>query len=111
MKPHERSAAIAKALASEPDGLPKNFATYVAALAEANEGLHLSWNDGALLGAFVAMMGACVAGWFWLDSPEPVSADWLDPLVDAVMSQPWLLIGVAGVVIVQMLTFWRRVTT
>ncbi len=108
MKPPERSAALAKALASET-GLPKDFAAQVAALAEAGgAGRHSTWHDVALLGAFVAMIGVCVAGWLWMGPQEPVDADWLAPVLGVVASQPWLFIGVAGVATVQMLTFRRR---
>ena len=111
MKTPERSAAIAKALASQPPGLPRDFAARVAALAETPESRRLSWNDGALFGAYVVMIAACLAGWFWLGPPESVSADWLEPVVDAAVSQPWLIAGLAGVAIVQTLTFRRRATT
>lgn len=111
MMPLERSPAIAKALASEPDGLPENFAAQVTALAEKNERRNLSWTDAALLGAFVVTMGACLAGWFWLGPRETVNTDWLRPVVDALVSQPWLCIGVAGFALVQMLAFRRRATT
>jgi hypothetical protein len=110
MKTLERSVAIAKALASEPDGLPEDFAAQVAALAAANEWRHLSWTDGALLGAFVAMIGVCVAGWFWLGPQESDRTAWLEPVVGTVASQPWLFFGIAGVAVVQMLTFRRRAT-
>lgn len=107
----ERSAAIARALASESPGLPKDFAAHVATLAEKNDHPHLRWTDGALLGAFVMMICACLTGWFWLGPQESLTSQWWRPLVDAAVSQPWSLFGVAGIAIVQALTFLRRATT
>jgi hypothetical protein len=37
-------------------------------------------------------------------------AEWVTSLVGAVASQPWLIIGVAGVAVVQALAFRRRAT-
>ena len=51
MKTPERSPAIARALAAEQDGLPKDFATQVARLAEAAaEARSSKWNEVALSG-------------------------------------------------------------
>jgi len=111
MRTPDRSAAIAKVLALQADGLPKDFPAQVAALAEARASArYLSLNDLALLGAFVLMIGVCVAGWLLFDSPEPGGVEWFAPIVRAVTSQPWLVLGVAGVAVVQMLTFRRRAT-
>ena len=71
---------------------------------------HSNWSDVALLGAFVAMIGVCVAGWFAFGPRELPRAEWLTSLAGAVASQPWLFIGVAGVAVVQALTFRRRAT-
>jgi len=111
VKTPERSAALARALASEADGLPEDFAARVAALADAERtGWRFSRNDAGLLGAFAAMIGVCVTGWKWFGTQEPGGAEWLGPLVDALSYDPWLIIGVAGVAIVQGLTFRRRAT-
>jgi hypothetical protein len=56
------------------------------------------------------MIGVCVAGWKWFGTQEPGGTEWLGPLVDALSYDPWLIIGVAGVAIVQGLTFRRRAT-
>lgn len=111
MKTPERSAALAQVLADESDGLPEDFATRVAALAQASgTARHSSWSDVALLGAFVAMIGVCVAGWFTFGSRGLTGAEWVTPILGAVTSQPWLIIGLAGVAVVQALTFRRRTT-
>jgi hypothetical protein len=111
MKTPERSAALARVLAVENDGLPDDFATHVAALAQASGTTRRSsWSDVALLGAFVAMICVCVAGWSTFGSRELPGEEWVTPIVDAVRSQPWLVIGVVGVAIVQALTFRRRTT-
>jgi hypothetical protein len=97
---------------SETDGLPKDFAAQVAAQAEAGSpAWHLSWNDVGLLGAFVAMIGICVAGWARLGAQGSGGGEWLDTIVGALASHPWLTIGMAGVAVVQGLTFRRRTTT
>jgi len=107
-----RSAAIAKALAMQTHELPANFPAEVAALAQARASArHVGLNDLALLGAFVLMIGICIAGWFIFEPQESGAAEWLDPVVRAMNSQPWLAVGVAGVAIVQMLTFRRRTNT
>jgi hypothetical protein len=112
MKTPQRNAAIAQALASETDGLRKDFASHVAALAEATETApRWSWNDAALLGAFITMLGVCTAGWWMFGELEPGGVEWLAPIVRVLESQPWLFIGVAGVVLVQVLTFRRRALT
>jgi hypothetical protein len=110
MKTPERSAAIAKALASESDGLPADFAARVAAAAEEIAAARRSWwNEIALALAFVAMIGVCVVGWFGFAAQESGSVEWFEPLISAAMSQPLLIIGIAGIAIVQALTFRRRV--
>jgi hypothetical protein len=112
MSTPERSAALGRALASEAEGLPANFAAQVAALAEARAAARSTFLTAlAMLGAFAAMIGVCVAGWFSFGKPEAGGVAWFDPLVQAVGPQPWLLIGVVGIVIVQMLTFRRRAST
>ncbi|HEV7607978.1 MAG TPA: hypothetical protein VGO61_11605 [Steroidobacteraceae bacterium] len=112
MKTPERSAALARALMSETDGLPKDFAAQVAALAEAGgPAWHLSWNDVGLLGAFVTMIGVCVAGWVRFGAQEAGGEEWLGTIVGAMLSHPWLVIGIAGVAMVQGLTFRRRATS
>jgi hypothetical protein len=112
MKNPERSAALARALAEPTDGLPKGFAKQVAALAEVEgKSSPWTWNDVGLLGAFVAMIGACVAGWSTFGASELGSAEWFDPVIGTVTTQPWLVIGVVGVAIVQLMTFRRRATT
>lgn len=110
MSTPKRSAAIARALASEPDGLPRDFAAHVAALARADRARAWSWNDVALLVAFFAMLGVCVLGMGWLGFAASVigDANWLAPVVEIAASHPWLLAGAVGVVLVQMLTFRRR---
>jgi hypothetical protein len=111
MKTPERSAVLARALAAEGDALPEDFAARVAALARAGgTARHSSWSDVALLGAFVAMIGVCIAGWVAFGSWELPDAEWMAPIVDAATSQPWLVAGAVGVGIVQALTFRRRTT-
>ena len=111
MRTPERSGTLARALAAESGGLPEDFAARVAALAQASgTARHSTWSDVALLGAFVAMIGVCVAGWFTFGSRELPGAEWVTRIVEVVTSQPWLVIGVAGVAIVQALTFRRRTT-
>ena len=108
-----RSAALARALAGATDDLPEEFASRVAALAETRGSAPLAnRNDVALLGAFLAMIGVCVAGWFAFGSREPAGMEmnWMDPLLGAILSQPWLIAGAAGLAIVQVLTFRRRTT-
>jgi hypothetical protein len=111
MNTPERSAAIARALASEADDLPEDFAVRVAALAEADERRSRAWNDLALLGAFVAMLGVCVAGWLTFAPQQRLNTEWLEPIAQVVASQPWLFIGVAGFVTVHLLSFRRRAMT
>ena len=108
----ERSAALARALAAQSDGLPKEFAKTVAALAEAEDAsFRLSWREAGLVGAFVAMIGVCVVGWVMLGTQDAGNTQWFGPAAGAVTIQPWLVIGVAGVALVQLLTFRRRATT
>ena len=109
MRTPERSAAIAKALAAQTPGLPANFPAQVAALAEARASAnHVGLNDVALLGAFILMICVCVAGWFIFEPLEPGGIEWVGPVVRGIVSEPWLAIGVAGVAVVQVLTFRRR---
>ena len=112
MKTPERSAALARALMAETEGLPKDFAARVATLAEAGGAAwHLSWNDVGMLGAFVATIGICVAGGFNFGGISSNDAEWLGTIVEALASRPWLIVGIAGVAFVQALTFRRRTTT
>lgn len=110
MNTPERSVAVARALASEQDGLPGDFATQVAALAKADRERAWSWNDFALVAAFLAMLGLCVVGMGWLGFGTPVlsGTDWVAPVVEVAASHPWLIAGVVGVLVVQMLTMRRR---
>lgn len=110
MKNPERSAALARALDSQTDGLPHDFAKKVAALAEADAAAHSSWNDVGLLGAFGAMVGICVTGWLRYGEQSSDGAQWLDTIVGALAPHPWLVFGIAGVTVVQLLTFRRRTT-
>jgi hypothetical protein len=109
MNTPERSAAIKRALESEPVGLPRSFAAQIAALASTQRMRRWSWSDAALLVAFAAMLGVCVAGWLPLGMLEVGRAEWLAPLARLAASHPWLCIGVAGLAVVQGLTFRRRV--
>jgi hypothetical protein len=110
MKTPGRSVAIARALASEADGLPEDFAAQVASLAEAGaEARSRSWGDAALLAAFLAMVGICMVGWRTYGSPESgIGRDFSDLLVMAA-SQPLLMIGIAGVGLIQVLSYRGRV--
>jgi hypothetical protein len=110
MSTPERSAAVARALAAEPNGLPGDFAVQVAALAQAERVSAWSWNDFALVAAFLAMLWVCVLGMGWLGFGTPVTggSDWVAPVVDVAASHSWLLAGVVGVLVVQMLTLRRR---
>jgi hypothetical protein len=104
-----RSAALARALASEADGLPLDFAENVAALAEAGSAArNMGWNDIWLVGAFAAMIGICVMGWLVFGEPSSGGEEWLRSIVAALALHPWLVAGMAGVAIVQVLTFRRR---
>jgi hypothetical protein len=112
MKTPERSAALGRVLAIETDRLPKDFAAKVAALAKSNSApWRLSGNDLGLLGAFAAMLCLCAAGWLTFGTQESARAEWFGPIVGAMASCPWLVIGVAGVALVQALNFRRRATT
>jgi hypothetical protein len=109
MNTPKRSAVIARALASRPVELPENFAAQVAALAEGRaRAKFLSWSDVALSGAFIVMLGLCMAGWSRLASQELVSAEWLGKFVSVLAAQPWLFVAVAGLVVIQALSFGRR---
>jgi hypothetical protein len=114
MKTPERSAALAQALNLETVGLPDDFAAKVATLAESRSTARsVSWNVG-LLGAFVAMLGICVAGWIGFSEESPGGPEWLadiiGTLVAALAPHPWLAIGMAGIAFVQVLTFRQRTT-
>ena len=111
MKTPERSAALAKALASDTNDLPEDFAARVAALAETGKERSWSWNDFALTGAFFAMVGVCVAGWIGFGMPAPPFGDWLEPVGRMMTSQPWLIIASAGMALIQVLNFRRRAMT
>jgi hypothetical protein len=105
----KRSEALKRALAGEREGLPEDFAAHVAALAEAESAARSRWAELVMISAFVAMMGVCVAGWFVFVGPPAAGGEDLLQLAARVLgSQPWLVIGVAGVVVVQLLTFGRR---
>jgi hypothetical protein len=62
-----------------------------------------------MCGAFVAMVGFCVVGWLSFGKLETGGAAGFEPFLQTVARQPWLVIGAAGLAIVQMLTFRRRV--
>jgi hypothetical protein len=112
MNTPRRSAAISRALASETDGLPEDFAARVAAIAEARATARAAaWNTVAMLASFAAMIGVCLAGWARFGEPELGSMEWLDPWIGAAASEPWLAVGLAGVALVQVLTFRRRALT
>jgi hypothetical protein len=111
VKTPERSAAIAKALDS-PTGLPGDFARRTAALAETRAAArHATGNYVALSSAFVAMLAVCVAGWYVFEPRALTIGEWIDPILRAMASQPWLVIGAAGFATVQALTFRRRART
>jgi hypothetical protein len=62
-----------------------------------------------MLAAFVVMMGVCVTGWFgFVGTPEIGNAELFDLVGSTLASQPWLVIGVAGVAAIQLLTLLRR---
>lgn len=109
MSTPERSKAIARALAGEPEVLPEDFAAQVAALAAANSRAY-RWNgtDVALAGAFVTMVCVCVAGWFTFAPHGTVFTEWLAPVVRDLASRPWLLIGAGCVILLEALTLVRR---
>jgi hypothetical protein len=107
-----RSAALNRALAEEGDGLPPEFAARVAALAEAESAWrYFSWADAALLGAFVAMLAGCVGGWFAFGARDAGVSAWSYLSWRDLMPQPWLVTGIAGLALVQLLTFRRRART
>jgi hypothetical protein len=109
MRTPERSSAIARALAAEQDGLPKDFATQVARLAEAAAEARSSKRNEVALGlAFVAMIGVCVVGWLTLGASESVGSQWLASILRLAASQPLLTIGIAGVALIQVLIYRRR---
>ncbi len=110
MSEPKRSAALKRVLADEGDGLPEEFAVRVTALAEAESAVRSRWAEAAMVAAFVAMIGVCVAGWVgFVGAPAMGGGDFLELAGRAMGSQPWLVIGAAGVVVVQLLTFGRRV--
>ena len=103
------SEALRRALAEEGDGLPQDFAARVAAMATARAAARSRWVDVSMFGAFVAMLAVCVAGWFSFGPREASVDGWLDlPLTDLAHA-PWLVTGIVGVAVVQLLTFCRRV--
>ena len=97
-----RSAALKRALAEEGDALPPDFAARVAALARAPAARQSRGTVISLLGAFIAMLGVCVVGWFEWGTPD---LSWRDA------APSWLVIGLVGVALVQLLTFRRRLAT
>jgi hypothetical protein len=106
----ERSAALAKALA-EDTGLPADFPQRVAALAEARDTAHRAvWNYAGLTAAFVAMLGVCVWGWYLLEPQASAMGEWFEPILRTMAAEPWLVIAVTGIAVVQALTFRRRAT-
>jgi hypothetical protein len=112
MSEPDRSAALSRALAEEDDGLSPEFAARVAALAEAETARPcFSWADVALLGAFVAMLAVCVGGWFAFGGRDMGSSNLAYLSWRELMSQPWLITGIAGLALVQLLTFRRRART
>jgi hypothetical protein len=108
-----RSATLKRALAAEGDGLPENFAVQVAVLADTEDkGRRPMTSDAAMFGACIVMISACVAGWFeFVGTPEIGNAELFGLIGGVLASQPWLVIGMAGVAVVQMLTFLRRAMT
>jgi hypothetical protein len=107
-----RSAALARALDAEADGLPQGFARKVAVLAESGSVVRRAgWTDVWLLGAFAVTIGICVAGWLGFGEQPTSGADWLASMGAALAPHPWLVAGIAGVAVVQGLTFRRRATT
>jgi len=112
MSEPKRSVALKRVLAEEGHGLPEEFAVRVAALAQAESKARSRWAEAIMIAAFVAMLGVCVAGWFSFVGPPAIGgADLLELAGRAMGSQPWLVIGAAGVVVVQLLTFGRRART
>ena len=110
MKTPERSALIARALAAQPHGLPEDFAAQVAKLAEAQaRPQHSRGSELALGGAFVAMIGVCIAGWFQLGVPDLAAARWVPAaMASIVTSAPWLAAGIASLGLIEVLAFRRR---
>jgi hypothetical protein len=95
---------LARALAGEPAQLPKDFAAIVAATAETGGAARCwSWADAAMPAAFAVMLGACAAAWSQYGR--------MDVDLSVVAPAPWLVIGAAGVALVQLLTFRRRSLT
>jgi hypothetical protein len=111
MKAPARSTALANAVTPEFDGLPADFAAHVAALAEDGGRQRRDAHRLVLPGAFVAMLGVCVAGWFAYGSLTPLDTEWLGPLVAVLRSQPWLTVGISVLALVQALNFGRRAMT
>jgi hypothetical protein len=115
MKTPARSADIARALAAETPELPEDFAARVAGLAAANTAGEARWRrtDVILLCAFIGMLGLCVGGWLLLapTSAESGAREWLAPVIAVLREQPWLLVGAAALICVQLLDFGRRVRT
>lgn len=110
MSEPKRSAALKRVLAVKGDGLPEEFAVRVAALAQAESAVRSRWAEVAMIAAFVGMVGVCVAGWVrFVGAPAIGGGELLELAARAMGAQPWLVIGVVGVVVVQLLTFGRRV--
>jgi hypothetical protein len=110
MSEPKRSAALKRVLAAEGEELPADFAVRVAAMAEAESAVRSRWAEAAMIAAFVGMVCVCVAGWVrFVGAPVIGGADLLALAGRAMGAQPWLVIGVVGVVVVQLLTFGRRV--
>jgi hypothetical protein len=112
MSEPKRSAALKRALGAEADGLPEDFAVRVAALAEVERAARSRWAEAVMIAAFVAMLGVFMAAWFSFVGPPALGGtDLLELAGRAMGSQPWLVFGAAGVVVVQLLTFGRRART
>lgn len=112
MSEPERSAALKRVLMAEGDGLPEDFAARVATLAEVESAARSSWAEAVMIAAFVAMVGVCFAGWVkFFGVPAIDGADLVELAGRATGSQPWLVVGAAGIAGVQLLTFGRRART
>jgi hypothetical protein len=100
---------LAKALAQEAEGLPEDFAARVAVLAEGSGAARKNWPTAAMSAAFVGMIGVCAAGWSEFVSRQ--TREWLGTFVHDLARQPWLITGIVGFVLLQMLTYRRRATS
>lgn len=54
------------------------------------------------------MVFVCVVGWMSLGTPETAGPTWFVPILETLARQIWLVVGAAGFVSVQALTFRRR---